>query len=88
MLRDRSNIAKGGLVVVTVAVDEEHGEIVGDPVVQSKGLHGPDGVLDYVVDILQDALSAMTKERARLAQRSEPVLSRRMAALKSSAAFL
>lgn len=65
VLRDRSNIAKGGLVVITVAVDEEHGEIVGDPVVQSKGLHGPDGVLDYVVDILQDALNAMTKEEIR-----------------------
>lgn len=65
VLRDRSNLAKGGLVVVTVAVDEEHGEIVGDPVVQSKGLHGPDGVLDYVVDILQDALNAMTKEEIR-----------------------
>jgi hypothetical protein len=34
-------------------------------VVQSKGLHGPDGVLDYVVDILQDALTAMTKEEIR-----------------------
>jgi ribonuclease J len=65
VLRDRSNLAQGGLVVVTVAVDEEHGEIVGDPVVQSKGLHGPDGVLDYVVDILQDALNAMTKEEIR-----------------------
>ncbi len=62
VLRDRSNIATGGLIAVTLAVDPEHGECVGEPVVVAKGLHGPEGLLDQVKDHLMDAINAMNKE--------------------------
>jgi ribonuclease J len=65
ILRDRHNIANDGLVIVTLAIDMEQGEFVGDPVIQAKGFHGPDRLLDLAFDTLQDALRQLSKEEVR-----------------------
>lgn len=56
VLRDRTNLARDGIVAITVVVDTERGEVVGDPIFQAKGFHGPEGVLDTALDVLLDAL--------------------------------
>src|SRR3954470_16781868 len=56
ILRDRYNVANDGLVVITIAVDPEHGELVGDPIMQARGFHGPEGLLDQAFSALEDAL--------------------------------
>ncbi|HEY3781875.1 MAG TPA: ribonuclease J [Fimbriimonadaceae bacterium] len=58
VLRDRYNVARDGVIVVTVAVDPERGEIVGDPILQARGFHAPDGTLDRACDALNDALDS------------------------------
>ena len=65
VLRDRYNVANDGLVVVTIALDVETGEIVGDPILQAKGFHGPAGTLEAAFDVLVDALSALGKEELK-----------------------
>ncbi|MBI1755875.1 MAG: ribonuclease J [Fimbriimonas ginsengisoli] len=62
VLRDRSNVARDGILVVTVAIDPEKGELVGDPVVQAKGVHGPDGLSDLVFEALVEALDGLSRE--------------------------
>lgn len=57
VLRDRTNLARDGIVAITVVVDTERGEVVGDPIFQAKGFHGPEGVLDTALEVLLDALS-------------------------------
>jgi ribonuclease J len=65
VLRDRYNIANDGMVVVTIALDVEKGEVVSDPVLQSRGFHGPDGSLDFAFDLLCDALQALSREELK-----------------------
>lgn len=65
VLRDRSNVANDGLVVVTIAIDPEQGELVGDPVLQAKGFHGPEGLLDQAFNALWDALSNLSRDDLR-----------------------
>lgn len=65
VLRDRFNVANDGLVVVTIAVDVEQGEIIGDPILQAKGFHAPEGTLDSAFDVLVDALSALGREELK-----------------------
>jgi ribonuclease J len=63
ILRDRNNLAKDGVVSVAVVIDPERGEVVGEPILQSKGFHGPDGVLDAAGETLLDALMGLGKEQ-------------------------
>ena len=65
VLRDRYNISNDGMVVVTIALDVEKGDIVADPVLQSRGFHGPDGTMDYAFDLLCDALQALNREELK-----------------------
>jgi len=65
VLRDRHNVANDGLVVITIAVDPEHGELVGDPILQAKGLHGPEGLVDQAFSFLTDALANLSPEDLR-----------------------
>jgi len=65
VLRDRFTVARDGLIVVTVAIDPERGEVVGDPVLQARGFHAADGVLDLTYDVLWDALKQFGKEDLR-----------------------
>jgi ribonuclease J len=60
VLRDRYNIANDGMILITIAVDTTHGEIVGDPSLTSKGFHGPAGILDIAHDAMIDVLAALS----------------------------
>ena len=59
ILRDRSNLANDGLIAVTVAIDPERGELVGDPIMVARGFHGPEGTIDSALEVLQDGLEAL-----------------------------
>lgn len=61
VLRDRTNLANDGIVVVTIALDIERGEIVGDPVIQAKGFNGTAELLDEASSALTEALAQLTE---------------------------
>lgn len=61
VLRDRSNLARDGIVTVTVVIDPERGEIVGDPILQARGFHASEDVLQATVDVLWDALNRLDR---------------------------
>lgn len=63
ILRDRNNLAKDGVVSVAVVIDPERGEVVGEPILQSKGFHGPDGLLEAAGETLLDALVGLGREQ-------------------------
>lgn len=65
VLRDRYNVANDGIVVVTVLIDMTKGEIAADPVVQARGLHGPEGILELVYDVVLDNLEALSHDELR-----------------------
>ncbi len=65
VLRDRYNVANDGLVVVTIAVDTTEGQIVGDPIIQARGFHGPEGIIDVAFEHLVDALGALSKDELK-----------------------
>lgn len=61
VLRDRNTLASDGLIMVTLAVDLEAGEIVGDTNLQAKGFSGDEGALAYAGKQLDEALSQLSK---------------------------
>jgi ribonuclease J len=61
ILRDRSNLANEGIVVITVAIDVEQGEIVGDITLQAKGFSGPESILMPTCETVYDALKELRK---------------------------
>ncbi len=65
VLRDRYNVANDGLIVVTIAIDPERGELAGDPIIQAKGFHGPEGLIDQAFDALVDVLQNLSKDEIR-----------------------
>jgi len=65
VLRDRFNIANDGIVVVTIALDVEKGEIIADPILQARGFHGPEGTMDHAFDVLCDVLQALSSEELK-----------------------
>ena len=65
VLRDRFTVAKEGLVSVTVVIDKEHGALVGEPVVQARGFHGPDDMEDHAASWIVDALRQLSKEELK-----------------------
>jgi ribonuclease J len=65
VLRDRNNVANDGIVVVTIVLDVEKGELVADPTLQARGFHGPEGTLEYAFDVLNDALNALSREELK-----------------------
>ena len=62
VLRDRYNAANEGMVIVTVVIDVDEGEVIGDPVVQGKGLHANSSLLDTVQSMVTDGLYSLSKE--------------------------
>ncbi len=60
VLRDRFTVAKEGLVSVTVVVDKERGLVVGDPIVQARGFHGPDDMEAQAASWIEDALRQLS----------------------------
>lgn len=65
VLRDRRHVANDGFVTVTVVVDVENGEIVGDPAIAARGLHAAPEVLQAAADILFDGLTALSSEELK-----------------------
>ena len=59
VLRDRSRLSEAGVVTVTLVVDAETGELLGDPLLESRGLvDDPVAVLDVATDELVELVSA------------------------------
>lgn len=65
VLRDRYNIANDGIVIITIAIDMTKGALVGDPTLQSRGFHGPEGILDAAYGVLFDGLSALSRDELK-----------------------
>jgi ribonuclease J len=65
VLRDRYNVARDGLVVITVTVDITKGELVSSPILQARGFHGPEGVLENALEVLEDALRSLTRDEMK-----------------------
>lgn len=62
ILRDRYNVAKDGILVVTLAIDMTHGELAGDVSVQARAFFGPEGILDIVQNHVTDVLESLSRE--------------------------
>jgi ribonuclease J len=65
VLKDRYNVANDGLVVVTIALDLTHGKLLGKPILQARGVHGPDGVTDLALEVLIDVLNHLSPDELR-----------------------
>lgn len=65
VLRDRFNVANEGLVAVTVVIDKGHGQVVGEPIIQARGFHGPDGMEEMAGSWLMDALRQLSREELK-----------------------
>lgn len=61
VLRDRSNLANDGMIVITLAIDVDKGEIVGDIELQAKGYSGPEDALRTTAEVIYDAIRGMRK---------------------------
>lgn len=59
VLRDRTNVARDGFIAIAVVIDPERGELVGEVSIQAKGLHGPDGLMNGVKEVVDDALNSL-----------------------------
>lgn len=65
VLRDRHNVANQGFVVVAIPIDTTKGEVVSDPIIQARGFHGPDGLLDQAMEVLIDALKNLSPQELK-----------------------
>lgn len=65
VLRDRTTLAKDGVVAVTVAIDPEHGELVGDAHVSAKGFNAPESVLATLAQQVADHVAGLDSESLR-----------------------
>ena len=65
VLRERYSVANDGVLLVSLAIDTEVGELAGDPVIEARGFFGPDGFLDIIYDHMIDVLSNMKKEELK-----------------------
>jgi ribonuclease J len=65
ILIDRTNVAKSGVVVVTVAIDKARAAVAGNIGVMAKGFSGDERVLDAACDALTDHLASLSKEERK-----------------------
>ncbi len=65
VLKDRYNVAREGIVVITIPIDVTKGELAGDPILQARGFHGPDGLLDQALDVVKDVLRSLTRDEMK-----------------------
>lgn len=61
VLRDRSSLANDGIVIVTVALDVDNGEVIGSVGVDAKGYSGNDAALRQCAEWVWDALRNLKK---------------------------
>lgn len=59
VLRDRFNLSKDGVLSVTVVIDTELSELVGDPMVQGKGMNTAETTFTTVADAVRDLVIHM-----------------------------
>ena len=59
-LRDRSTLARDGVIVITVAIDSDAGQVVGEPEVLARGVLTGDGELDELRAVLKATLASLT----------------------------
>lgn len=62
VLHDRSSASENGMIIVTLVIAEDNGDVVGEPMVQFRGVHAPDHLLDLIQTRCTDALFAMSRE--------------------------
>ncbi len=65
ILRDRTSLARDGVVAVTVAIDPEQGELVGDAHVSAKGFHAAESILITLAEQLADHVAGLDSESLR-----------------------
>jgi ribonuclease J len=65
VLRDRHNVAREGLIVITIPIDITKGALAGDPILQARGFHGPEGLLDHCFDVVYDVLTSLKSEELK-----------------------
>lgn len=56
LLRDRNNLSRDGLVMITIAISPEREELVEDPVIQTRGFNGSEAFIERLKQIIIDAL--------------------------------
>jgi ribonuclease J len=69
-LKDRRRLARQGIVVVSLAIDDETGEMVDGPYVLNRGALGPEDLDDGVLDALIDAIGKEILRLPRLVRRN------------------
>jgi ribonuclease J len=65
ILRDRYAVAKDGVVAFTIVIDVESGKVVGDPIMQTRGFFGPEGLIDTAKSVLCDMLANLKQSELR-----------------------
>jgi ribonuclease J len=75
VLKDRHSIAREGLVMITVVVDIDVAELVGEPILAAKGFTGDELSLNGAKEVLDDALRSLTKDDYRDVERVKIVAS-------------
>lgn len=65
VLRDRTTLAKDGVISVTVAIDPEQAELVGDAHVSAKGFNAGEAVLKNLAEQVADHVSNLDAESLR-----------------------
>lgn len=75
VLRDRHNLANDGIVVVTVALNVERGEVIGEPIAQAKGFSGGPQLLEAGAAVVMDSLKALSRAELRDPDQVRHVLS-------------
>lgn len=62
ILRDRYSLANDGIVVLTICLDIERGEVVGDPIAQTRGFSGTDQTMQGALQAVTDALEGLSSQ--------------------------
>lgn len=65
VLRDRTTLAKDGVISVAVAIDPERAEMVGDAMVSAKGFNAPEDLLNQLAVVVTDHVSNMREHELR-----------------------
>ncbi len=65
VLRDRTTLAKDGVISVAVAIDPERAEMVGDAMVSAKGFNAPEDLLNQLAVVVTDHVANMREHELR-----------------------
>jgi len=65
VLRDRTSMAKDGVITIAVAIDPEQGEMVGDAIVAAKGFNATDALLTQLAEVVTDHVANLREAELR-----------------------